>query len=177
MIPPIGELKPAEIAAATPHPISVSFVKSLVNFLFIKFPIVPPRCTSGPYCPTEAPPLAETKAEKVDENPVFASSSCDGLWALSMTSAGPWYLEIFKVFFTRIIKNAQIIKNINGWTLKHNPPKSKIQELYSFLQEETFFTPETNATDNTETIPPTITPIITTCITVIKALFVKNFPI
>ena len=64
IIPPIGELNPAEIAAATPHPMNVSFVSKSGNRLFIILPIVPPKCTRGPYCPTEAPPLAETKAEK-----------------------------------------------------------------------------------------------------------------
>ena len=43
IIPPIGELKPAEIAAATPQPINISFDKSPSTFLLIKFPIVPPR--------------------------------------------------------------------------------------------------------------------------------------
>ena len=45
----MGELNPAEIAAATPHPIRVSFVKTLEERRFIRLPIVPPRCTSGPY--------------------------------------------------------------------------------------------------------------------------------
>ena len=79
IIPPIGELKPAEIAAATPHPINISFDKSPFILLLIKFPIVPPRCTKGPYWPTDAPPLAEMKAEKVERNPVFTSNSEVGL--------------------------------------------------------------------------------------------------
>ena len=80
--------------------------------------MVPPRCTKGPYCPTDAPPLADTKAEKVDKNPVLESRSCDGLCALSITSAGPWYLLIFSVLFTKIINKAEASKNSSGWTLK-----------------------------------------------------------
>ena len=58
-----GGIKPAEIAAATPQPMKMSFDKSPGILLLIKFPIVPPRWTNGPYCPTDAPPLAEIKAE------------------------------------------------------------------------------------------------------------------
>ena len=103
IIPPIGELKPADIAAATPHPINISFDKSPPILLFIKFPIVPPKWTNGPYWPTDAPPLADTKAEKVDKKPVLVSSWLLGLWALKITSAGPWYLVISRTFFTRMI--------------------------------------------------------------------------
>ena len=49
IFPPIGELNPAEIAAATPHPINVSLDINPGIALFKMFPIVPPRCTKGPY--------------------------------------------------------------------------------------------------------------------------------
>ena len=79
IIPPIGELKPAEMAAATPQPMNTSFDNRPFILLLIKFPIVPPRCTKGPYWPTDAPPLAEIKAENVERNPVFMSNSVVGL--------------------------------------------------------------------------------------------------
>ena len=43
MMPPIGELKPAEIAAATPQPINTSLVSIVCVYLLISDPIVPPR--------------------------------------------------------------------------------------------------------------------------------------
>ena len=43
IIPPIGELNPAEIAAATPQPIKTSLVSVFWVYLFISEPIVPPR--------------------------------------------------------------------------------------------------------------------------------------
>ena len=43
IIPPIGELKPAEMAAATPQPIKISLDKRPGTCLFIKLPIVPPK--------------------------------------------------------------------------------------------------------------------------------------
>ncbi len=49
IMPPMGELNPAEMAAATPHPMNVSFVKRLDERKLIRLPIVPPKCTSGPY--------------------------------------------------------------------------------------------------------------------------------
>ena len=89
IIPPIGELNPADIAAATPHPIKISFESKPGSTLFKILPIVPPRWTKGPYCPTDAPPLADTNAAKVDKKPVFGSSCSEGLCALKITSAGP----------------------------------------------------------------------------------------
>ena len=66
MIPASGAPKPAEIAPATPHPRNTSVdSKSLVSALS-EVPIVAPRWTNGPYCPTEAPPLALISATKVD---------------------------------------------------------------------------------------------------------------
>ena len=43
IIPPIGELNPAEIAAATPQPIKVSLESQPGVNLFIKLPMVPPK--------------------------------------------------------------------------------------------------------------------------------------
>ena len=118
IIPPIGELKPAEMAAATPQPMKISFDKRAGTCLFIKLPIVPPKCTNGPYWPTEAPPLAEINAENVERNPVFTSNSVDGLWALKITSAGPWYRDILSDLLTRIIMMAAKNRKTNGVMLK-----------------------------------------------------------
>ena len=139
--------------------------------------MVPPRCTKGPYCPTDAPPLADTKAEKVDKNPVLGSRSCDGLCALSITSAGPWYLSIFSVLFTKIINTAQANKNSSGWTLKQIFPKLNKQLPNWSRQLEMYLTPDTKPTDVIETTPPTSTPKIMTCKTTLKVLSTKKVPV
>ena len=138
--------------------------------------MVPPKCTKGPYCPTDAPPLADTKAEKVDKNPVLGSRSCDGLCALSITSAGPWYLSIFSVLFTKIINTAEASKNSSGWTLKQIFPKSNKQLPNWSLQLEMYLTPDTKPTDVIETILPTITPKIITWKTIPKVFNTKKVP-
>ena len=49
IIPAIGELKPAEIAAATPAPIIISWGMLGIKVLLLKnAPKVPPKCTRGP---------------------------------------------------------------------------------------------------------------------------------
>ena len=68
--------------------------------------------------PTDAPPLAEINAENVERNPVLASNSVDGLWALKITSAGPWYRDILSIFFTKIITMAAKNRKTNGVPLK-----------------------------------------------------------
>ena len=162
-MPPIGELKPAEIAAATPHPIKMSFDNSLGTFLFMRFPIVPPRCTNGPYCPTDAPPLAEMKAENVDKKPVLASSSLVGLCALKITSAGPWYREIFNILFTNNIVIAAKNKKAMGVKLKQKVDISSKHLLFNTLKSDIFFTPITKETETIETILPVRVPKIITC--------------
>ena len=47
--PAIGALKPAEIAAAVPHPIKTSVLKIFFVKSLILVPNVAPKCTSGPY--------------------------------------------------------------------------------------------------------------------------------
>ena len=162
IIPPIGALKPAEMAAATPQPINISFDKSPLIFLLIKFPIVPPRCTKGPYWPTDAPPLAEIKAEKVDRKPVLTSNSVVGLCALKMTSAGPWYLEIFSNLFTKIIVIAAAIRKTSGVALKQRPDNSNKQELLFDRKNEIFSTPTTKPTEQIDTTLPVSVPKIIT---------------
>ena len=88
--------------------------------------------------PTEAPPEADTKAAKVDKNPVFTSKSVPLLCALKITSAGPWYLAILRYFFTIIITVAVIKRKIKGATLKHKPPTSKRHEPKLVLKLEAF---------------------------------------
>ena len=73
--PAMGALKPAAMAPATPHPINTSVVRTPPVICLRKLPIVAPKCTSGPYCPTDAPPLAEMKAASVDPKPARTSSS------------------------------------------------------------------------------------------------------
>ena len=178
MIPPIGELKPAEIAAATPHPINISFDKSPPIFLLIKFPIVPPRCTKGPYWPTDAPPLAEINAENVERSPVFTSNSEVGLWALKITSAGPWYLEMFSNLFTKIIVMAAKARKTSGIGLKQYPDNSNKQELLINLKFEIFFTPSTKPTEQIETMLPVRVPKIITwkiILNIFKTKFHKNY--
>ena len=73
--PAMGALNPAAIAPATPQPINTSVVRTPPVACRRKLPIVAPKCTSGPYCPTDAPPLAEMKAASVEPNPARTSSS------------------------------------------------------------------------------------------------------
>ena len=75
MTPAIGALKPAEIAAATPHPMKISVEIPLLENRFSALPITAPKCTSGPYWPTEAPPEALKKATSVEDKPDFISNS------------------------------------------------------------------------------------------------------
>ncbi len=155
-------MKPADIAAATPHPINISFDKRPPILLFIKFPIVPPRCTNGPYCPTDAPPLAEIKAEKVERKPVLRSNSEVGLWALKITSAGPWYHEMFNNLFTNIIAIAAKNRKTRGVALKQNPDNLNKHGLLINLKFEIFSTPSTNPTEQIETMLPVRVPKIIT---------------
>ena len=163
IIPAIGALKPAEIAAATPQPIKISFDNSPLIFLLIKFPIVPPRCTKGPYWPTDAPPPADIKAENVDRKPVLISNSVVGLCALNMTSAGPWYLDILSNFFNIIIVMAATVRKTSGVTLKQRPDNSIKQELLFDLKREIFSTPSTKPTEQIDTTQPVSVPKIITC--------------
>ena len=73
-IPAIGALKPADIAAATPHAIKMSRSSSIRLNRTIISETVAPKCTSGPYWPTEAPPLALISAARVDPIPRRTSS-------------------------------------------------------------------------------------------------------
>ena len=41
-------------------------------------PITAPKCTRGPYWPTEAPPEADKNAANVEANPVLTLSSLSG---------------------------------------------------------------------------------------------------
>ena len=79
--PAKGAPKPEEIDAATPAPIYRSGVKLKGIFCFNHAPSVVPKCTSGPYCPILAPPLAEKKAAKVLTIPTLTSVSLFDLWA------------------------------------------------------------------------------------------------
>ena len=79
--PAIGALNPADIAAAVPQPMKTS----VLNMFFVKnlilVPKVAPKCTSGPYWPTDAPPPALIKAAKVEKYPVLMSISLSVLCA------------------------------------------------------------------------------------------------
>ena len=88
-IPAIGALKPAAIAPATPQPMNISVLSTPPVVCRKKLPIVAPKWTSGPYWPTDAPPLAEMKAASVDPKPDLTSSSLSLRCAAWMASAGP----------------------------------------------------------------------------------------
>ena len=53
-----------------------------------------PKCTTGPYCPTDAPALAEVKAARVDNMPTLIWKGSFGTWAERIVSAGPCHLAI-----------------------------------------------------------------------------------
>ena len=69
-------VEPRRDGAATPQPIKTSVVRTPPVTCRRKLPIVAPKCTSGPYCPTEAPPLAEMKAASVEPNPISHQAHC-----------------------------------------------------------------------------------------------------
>ena len=85
----MGAPKPDEIAPATPHPMNISAVIGVMNFSLSHEPIVAPKCTIGPYCPTEAPPAAEKNAAKVLSKPALTFSSLSSRCAAYILSAGP----------------------------------------------------------------------------------------
>ena len=72
MIPASGAPNPAEIAAATPLPIIMSCgILGMKLCLLINEDTVAPKCTKGPYMPTDAPPLIEINEARVDPKPPF----------------------------------------------------------------------------------------------------------
>ena len=62
IMPAMGALNPAEIAAATPQAMSTSFEMFVFVSLEMRVERVAPKCTKGPYWPTDAPPPAEINA-------------------------------------------------------------------------------------------------------------------
>ena len=106
MTPAKGALNPAEIAAATPHPIKISgFILNLKYFLMNR-PIVEPKWTRGPYCPTDPPPLITINAARVDPKPFLVSDAAFSLCAAYIESAGPAQRVIFSHFLNPVIKSA-----------------------------------------------------------------------
>ena len=62
-----------------------------------------------------------------------------------------------------IIRRAETIRKIKGEKEKHMPPVSKEQLLTASLNKDISLTPNTNATDNIDTIDPTNVPNNDTC--------------
>jgi len=80
IIPAIGAPKPAEIAAATPLPIIISCgILGIKDCFLINEDTVAPKCTKGPYIPTDAPPLIDMNDANVEPNPPF-KSRVPALW-------------------------------------------------------------------------------------------------
>ena len=67
IMPARGAPNPAEMAPATPQPIKTSVDNRSLVIAFKEVPIVAPKWTSGPYNPTEEPPLALIRATKDDK--------------------------------------------------------------------------------------------------------------
>ena len=152
--PAIGALKPAEIAAATPQPINIPGG----NLFDVKFSknvaTVAPKCTKGPYWPTEAPPLAETNAVSVDPNPRLTSIELLDWCAAKIASGGPCHLVILKTFLIKIIIIAATKSDIIGEN--DNTMESENKVFRKFVAAATPFT------KRLETIPsvhPTLKPI------------------
>ncbi len=120
-IPANGALNPAEIAAATPPPKTISVEILSLKRDFIKAPRVAPKCTKGPYCPTDAPPAAEINATIVLDIPVFTSNSLSTRCAANIVSAGPCHDLIPSKFLTVVIKIAarlRVQKSMMNFLLK-----------------------------------------------------------
>ena len=54
--------------------------------------MTPPKCTKGPYCPTEAPPEIDIAEAKVDNKPASVFGLWEGRCAAKILSAGPCHL-------------------------------------------------------------------------------------
>ena len=68
--------------------------------------MVDPKCTRGPYCPTEPPPLVTISAASVEPSPFFVSVDTFALCAAYIESAGPAQSLIFIHLRNNVIKVA-----------------------------------------------------------------------
>ena len=152
--PAIGALKPADIAAATPHPIKMPGGNLFEVKFSKKVATVAPKWTSGPYWPTEAPPLAEINAVSVEPNPLLISIELLDLWAARIASGGPCHRVILKIFLIIIIRKAANKSDIIGE--KDGAIKSGNKD---FLKSVVSATPFINKLDTTPKVHPTLNPI------------------
>lgn len=119
--------------------------------------MVPPKCTKGPYIPTEAPPLIEIKEARVDPNPPFKSSVPALLCAAKIVSAGPNHLGSFKKYINRATKIELGIHINSGIIFKDIEPISKvrIKSLFLKMNAKRFCATIINNCATPETIKPT----------------------
>ena len=96
--------------------------------------MVPPKCTKGPYIPTEAPPLIEIKEARVDPNPPFKSSVPALLCAAKIVSAGPNHLGNFKKYINKATKIELGIHISKGIKFREKEPISKVRTKSLFLK-------------------------------------------
>ncbi len=152
--PAIGALNPAEIAAATPHPIKIPGGSLLEVKFSKKVATVAPKWTSGPYWPTEAPPLADINAAKVDPKPFLTSKELFVWCAAKIESGGPCQRSILKSFLIKTIKIAAIKREIIG----ANEDEKRSDDKW-FLILVTKDTPLTNKLETIPNVQPTLKPI------------------
>ena len=138
IMPAIGAPKPADMAAATPHPITTSVPILILKNRFNAVLAVAPKCTNGPYWPTDALPDAEINAARVDANPVFVSNPSASWCAAYIESAGPFHFLIPNEYRTSKIKRAakfisattcKSILNIPKLTILYSPNRSTLFEV------------------------------------------------
>ena len=152
--PAIGALKPADIAAATPQPINIPGGSLFDVKLSKNVATVAPKCTRGPYWPTEAPPLAEINAVKVDPNPFFTSIELFIWCEAKIASGGPCQRSILKIFLIIIINMAANKREIIGANEDERMSDDKL-----FLKSVINDTPFTNKFETMPRVHPTLSPI------------------
>ena len=159
-IPAIGALKPAAMAPATPQPMNISVLSTPPVVCRKKLPIVAPKWTSGPYWPTDAPPLAEMKAASVDPKPDLISSSLSLRCAAWMASAGPCHRLIPNTRrTTKMAATATSRLTIGAKDIGRSPTRSRSNNCPS-RRDDSALTPRTNPLDTIAITRPKPSPVI-----------------
>ena len=119
--PAIGATNPADIAAAAPQATYTSGFNFVGSTDLTSAPTEEPKWSTGPYWPTDAPPLAEINAAVVDKNPSRTGKGVETRCVLRIVSAGPCQRSMSKARFNPKIKRAAATSAIQRVT--SNPIK------------------------------------------------------
>ena len=153
--PAMGAPNPADIAAAAPqatYTSGFSFVGSTVR---MSAPTEEPKWSTGPYCPTDAPPLAEINAAVVDKNPSLTGKGVEARCVLSIVSAGPCQRSIAKALLSPKMNRAAVT-NANQRVM--SAPKRVTSADSEVIKESMRSTPNTKRFAATPPKTPMIAP-------------------